>query len=76
MNTSEAPDTNESAASRFQKLWETSAPPPDVLAFLNASPELSAHEQVELVRIDQWNRWRTGRPRSLKSYLKALPDVA
>src|SRR4051812_20429432 len=76
MSTGEPLDTNESAVSRVRRLWEASATAPDVLAFLGSSTGLSASEQVEVVRIDQRNRWRIGRPMSLKSYLRALPDVA
>ncbi|APW59747.1 serine/threonine-protein kinase PknK [Paludisphaera borealis] len=76
MSTSEPANTDESATARFRSLWESSDAPPDLFAFLRSMSELSASERVEVVRIDQRNRWRIGRPLSLKAYLKALPDVA
>ena len=77
MSTSDPLDTNESAASRFRLLWESGgAAPPDIFGFLSASGELSASERLAVARIDQRNRWRIGRPISLRTYLKALPDVA
>ena len=67
MSTGEPLDTNESAVNRFRRLWESTATPPDVFAVLGSSTKLSASERVEVVRIDQRNRWRIGRPLSLKS---------
>jgi len=76
MTTSGPANPGESATTRYEGLWQSDAAPPDLFAFLGSMPRLSASERAEVVRIDQRNRWRIGRPLSLKSYLRELPDVA
>ena len=71
-----APDTDERPATRFSRLWETSLAIPDVFAFLRLYPDLPPIDRLDVLLVDQKERWRRRQPLPLRIYLSAFPDIA
>ncbi len=71
-----APDTDERPATRFSRLWETSLATPDVFAFLRLYPDLPPIDRLDVLLVDQKERWRRRQPLPLRIYLSAFPDIA
>ncbi|WP_165221520.1 serine/threonine-protein kinase [Aquisphaera insulae] len=63
-------------APEFQQLWEGSTSSPDVFHFLSRHPSAAMDEKVDVLRVDQKYRWKTGKPLSLQTYLRRLPSLA
>jgi serine/threonine protein kinase len=76
MPSNTAPDTDERPAGRFAKLWETSRTTPDVFDFLRLCPDLLAIDRLDVLLVDQRERWRRGQALPLRIYLSAFPDIA
>jgi hypothetical protein len=73
----EAPAKSEGTpALEFSKLWMTESAGPDVFAFLSAHPDITNSERLEVLLVDQRERWlrRTSLP--LRVYLSAFPELA
>ncbi len=49
---------------------------PDVFAFLKGFPGLGGLERLDVVLVDQAERWKRGQPLPLRVYLSAFPDIA
>ncbi len=64
---------SEDLAARFSDIWNQSTSPPDVFAFLESRPDLSLDQQLEVILVDQRQRWRRGIPLPLRVYLSACP---
>ncbi|HEX3447101.1 MAG TPA: serine/threonine-protein kinase, partial [Isosphaeraceae bacterium] len=71
-----APDTDDSPAIRFSRLWETSLAIPDVFAFLRLYPDLFPIDRLDVLLVDQKERWRRRQPLPLRIYFSAFPDIA
>jgi len=71
-----APDTNDRLAVRFSQLCETSLAMPDVFAFLSSHPNVLPVELLDVLLVDQRERWRRGQALPLRIYLSAFPDIA
>ena len=71
-----APDTDERPATRFSRLWETSLAIPDVFAFLRLYPDLPPIDRLDVLLVDQKERWRRRQPLPLRIYFSAFPDIA
>lgn len=59
---------------RLERAWE-SHPEPRWTEFLGGSPAAFHVVAVELIKVDQENRWRRGTPRLLEEYLAECPRL-
>ncbi len=76
MESNFATDTNERLAVRYSKLWESGLSLPDVFAFLSSHPEVPNIDRLDVLLVDQQERWRRGQALPLRIYLSAFPDIA
>ena len=60
----------------FARLWEAGPPVPDVFDFLSSHPAVSAEDRLEVLLVDQRQRWLRGHPLPIRVYLSAFPDIA
>jgi len=58
----------------FTLLWETGHSP-DVYAFLRDNPKLTPKEIVEVLSVDQWQRWFRGERIRAEDYLNSFPQL-
>ena len=63
-------------ALKFSKLWETGPPLPDVFAFLSSYPKVPNVERLDVLLVDQRERWLRGQSLPLRIYLSAFPEIA
>ncbi len=49
---------------------------PDVFGFLSAYPDAVSVDRLDVLLVDQHERWRRGKALALRVYLSAFPDVA
>jgi serine/threonine protein kinase len=76
MASNTVPDPNDHLAVRFSRLWETEPGMPDVFAFLGSHPDILSIDRLDVLLVDQRERWRRGQALSLRIYLSAFPDIA
>ncbi len=67
---------SQSLAQRYSALWNTGPEPPDVYAFLREHAAASPRERLDVLFIDQQQRWRCGRPSSVEDYCRHVTDIA
>ena len=73
----EAPAKPEGSLAReFSKLWTSGPSGPDVFAFLSAHPEISDDLRLDVLLVDQHERWTRRSPLPLRVYLSAFPEIA
>ena len=60
---------------KFQELWGSS-PGPDLKTFLHGFPTLGNDELLQVVLIDQANRWKTGAGPSAEEYLDSFSGLS
>ncbi len=73
----EAPSKPEGSLAReFSKLWTSEPAAPDVFAFLSAYPEISDDLRLDVLLVDQCERWARRTPHPLRIYLSAFPEIA
>ena len=66
----------ERLSQHFSKLWESGNSFPDVFAFLSSHPNSPNTDRLEVLLVDQRQRWQRGRALPLRIYLSAFPDIA
>ena len=76
MNPGPAASTNDPLAVQFSQLWEPGRSLPDVFAFLKGYPGLNALDRLDVLLVDQAERWKRGQPLPLRVYLSAFPEIA
>ncbi len=76
MNSNSGSNEDERLAGRFARLWEAGSPVPDVFGFLSSYPALPAEDRLEILLVDQHQRWLHGQPLPIRVYLSAFPDIA
>ena len=67
---------NESPAKQFSRFWERDEPLPDVFAFLRKAGDITRTQRLEVLLVDQYERWKSGNPLKVEDYLAEFPDVA
>jgi len=73
----ESPAKPEGAPSlQFSKLWESGPSLPDVFEFLSTHPKLPDVERLDILLVDQRERWLRGKSLPLRIYLSAFPEIA
>lgn len=68
------PARSDSPAQRLLDLW-SEGPPPDLRAFLDQAGVLAPTELLEVLRVDQQERWEAGEPIPAHAYLQGNPDL-
>ncbi len=63
-------------ADRFSQLWADGVSTPDVFAFLSSHPDVLSVDRLEVLLVDQEQRWRRGKALPLRIYLSAFSDIA
>jgi serine/threonine protein kinase len=76
MESNSAAEMNERLAVSYSKLWESGLSLPDVFAFLSSHPEVPNIDRLDVLLVDQQERWRRGQSLPLRIYLSAFPDIA
>src|SRR2546428_303581 len=76
MDANTGTNTPERLAQRFSELWENSISSPDVFAFLSSHPHVSDSDRLDVLLIDQQQRWCRGQALPLRIYLSAFPEIA
>ncbi len=76
MDSSFLASTDAPLAARFSQLWAAEAPAPDVFAFLSSYPDVEAGDRLNVLFVDQAERWKRGQPLPLRIYLSAFPEIA
>ena len=77
MMETETPARPEGAvAVEYSKLWMMHHALPDVFAFLAAHPEITDHDRLDVLLVDQRERWSRKTSLPLRVYLSAFPDIA
>ena len=73
----EAPANAEDAlALEYSKLWTTGLAGPDVFTFLRSHPEIKDDLRLDVLLVDQRERWLRGVSLPLRVYLSAFPEIA
>lgn len=62
-------------AEAFLKLCKENAKHPDVFSFLSANDPLPAREKLEVVLVDQFQRWTNNQAVPVEHYMKRVPDL-
>src|SRR5262245_46304750 len=75
MSSGQVGGKGEFLADRYAALW-SGGEVPDVFAFLSAYPDATVEERVDVVRVDQRQRWRAGVGRPVEHYLIRAPEIA
>lgn len=70
------PDLGETLADRFAALWDSRREPPDLSSFLQAHPEATIDQRLDVVRLDRHRHRQAGTERPLDQYLRVLPESA
>ncbi len=65
-----------SLAREFSKLWASEPAGPDVFAFLAAHPEISDELRLDVLLVDQRERWARGISLPLRVYLSGFSEIA
>ncbi len=76
MESTPTTDASKQLTAQYGKLWEAGGVAPDVFAFLSSHPGLATNDRLELLLIDQRQRWLRGQQLPLRVYLSACPDIA
>ncbi len=76
MNSNSGSNEDECLAGQFARLWEAGPPVPDVFSFLSSHLAVGAEDRLEVLLVDQHQRWRHGLPLPIRVYLSAFPDIA
>jgi serine/threonine protein kinase len=76
MESGSASDTSERLAERYSKLWDTGLSLPDVFAFLSSHPQVANIDRLDVLLVDQQERWRRGQALPIRVYLSAFPELA
>ena len=76
METESPPRPDRALALEFSRLWESGALLPDVFEFLSSHPELADVERLDILLVDQRERWLRGKSIPLRIYLSAFPEIA
>jgi eukaryotic-like serine/threonine-protein kinase len=69
-------EKKERPAERFSRLWQDRVSTPDVFSFLAAHPDLLSIDRLEVLLVDQVERWQRGNALPLRIYLSAFADIA
>ena len=69
-------DPKDRLADRFSQFWADGVSTPDVFAFLSSHPDVLSIDRLEVLLIDQEERWRRGKALPLRIYLSAFSDIA
>jgi len=64
-----------SAADEYVKLCEESSRQPDVFEFLSKIEELAPREKLDVILVDQFNRWKHNQAIPVEHYLQRLPEL-
>ena len=59
----------------FAAQWASNESAPDVFTYLQGYPTMSLSDKLEVLRIDQQNRWKTATPIVVEQYLEKLPEL-
>ena len=62
--------------SEFAALWGSSDSPPDLFAFLQRHSHFSSSDKLQVLLLDQQQRWKTIQPYRVEDYLAQLPELA
>jgi len=76
MDSNSGQNTIERLSQRFSKLWESGISFPDVFAFLSSHPNVPNTDRLDVLLVDQRQRWQRGQALPLRIYLSAFPDIA
>ncbi len=76
METEAPANTEEALALEFSKLWTSELAAADVFAFLASHPEINDELRLEVLLVDQRERWLRQKPLPLRVYLSAFPAIA
>ena len=76
METEAPAKPEESLAREFSKLWASEPAGPDVFTFLSARPEISDDLRLDVLLVDQRERWARRVSLPLRVYLSAFPEIA
>ena len=76
METESPAKPDEALALQFSRLWEAAPSFPDVFEFLSSHPELADVERLDVLLVDQHERWLRGKSLPLRIYLSAFPEIA
>ncbi len=76
METEAPANTEEALALEFSKLWTSELAAADVFAFLALHPEINDELRLEVLLVDQRERWLRQKPLPLRVYLSAFPAIA
>ena len=76
MESKPALDTKDRLADRYSRLWDDGVSTPDVFAFLSSHFDVHSVDRLEVLLVDQAERWRRGKPLPLRIYLSAFSDIA
>lgn len=63
------------ASEEYVRICENSSRLPDVFAFLAGIPKLDAREQLDVVLVDQFQRWKQNQAIPVEHYLRRLPAI-
>ncbi len=63
-------------AGQFAALWESGGPSPDFVSFLEAHPDATPRERLDVLLIDQEYRWQSRSTLPVDAYLRAFPSIA
>ncbi len=67
---------DDSLIETFAKLWSASSTPPDVAEFLQQHPHATTAERLQVLLVDQQQRWKVGTPWRVEEYLARIPELA
>jgi serine/threonine protein kinase len=76
MESNSGRSSKEYLAFRYSQLWDPGRPLPDVFSFLSAYPDAQSSERLDVLLVDQKERWQRGNALALRVYLSAFPDIA
>ncbi len=76
METEAPAEPSGALALEFSKLWASESAGPDVFAFLASHPEITESERLDVLLVDQRERWLRRVSLPLRVYLSAFPEIA
>ena len=76
METEALANAEEALALEYSKLWTTELAAPDVFAFLASHPGVNDDVRLDVLLVDQRERWLRQKSLPLRVYLSAFPEIA
>jgi eukaryotic-like serine/threonine-protein kinase len=76
METEAPAKAEESLALQFSRLWSNELACPDVFTFLSSHPDINDDLRLDVLLIDQRERWSRRKSLPLRVYLSAFPEIA